>query len=374
MDTRTSISYLLIMGDSLTDRGTLSGKRLFFCIPMDFLSGIKNTAPNGSFTNGFPWSDHFVAALANEFTIKKLEKDCKIDQLDIADGIITHDKKITAAVQEFYDLKNDRYVDWHGAKFMRSFAEGGLTSHNYKWYLSNSIKRFFTRLIVATLEEKRAELLSDDLQHHTTKEQKENTLIIEWSGANDFITVNKEPSIDEANRIIAARINNVRSLIQEGYKHFILFNMPDLLLVPRMQKASIEERKNAKKCCDYLNKELEKAAKTLSTVHKNSTITVFDINAEFSNIYNHPKKFGFDPAKLTQPYITSTDFKMNKNKTSPATGYMFWDDVHPSADAHVILAFMLRKKLNLFYNFTPSKKKHDRLNMRHLREQFKMEY
>lgn len=81
-------------------------------------------------------------------------------------------------------------------------------------------------------------------------------------------------------------------------------------------------------------------------------IEVFDINQIFTQIYENPNQYGFAQDKLTQPYKTSADFKMLLNGTSPAQGYMFWDDIHPSADTHAILGKEFYKKYSEQYQFT----------------------
>ena len=52
---RKKITQLIIMGDSLSDRGTLNQRKLFGLIPMSYLSGLSSKSPRGRFTNGFLW-------------------------------------------------------------------------------------------------------------------------------------------------------------------------------------------------------------------------------------------------------------------------------------------------------------------------------
>ena len=124
----------------------------------------------------------------------------------------------------------------------------------------------------------RDQLLNYDKQHHISNEQKAETLIMEWSGANDLVTVNAEPSIAEADRAIAARIDNVKKLIAAGYRNFVLFNLPNLSLTPRYQALSKEAQDNAKKCTDYFNEQLKKACEQLNEDYPHCSIDPFDIN------------------------------------------------------------------------------------------------
>lgn len=250
-----------------------------------------------------------------------------------------------------FNLDNDKRVTFKGKQWVRTFCEGGMTAHDYSWKPSSSIVRFFTRLIVTTLAKKRHELLRDDRERGTTQANKEKTLILEWSGANDLITVNARPSRLEAERAVAARIDNARRLIRAGYRQFILFNMPDLSLTPRYQAESQEEQANASRWSRYMNELLAEAVADLGQEYPEANIRVFDIDSAFQVIYNNPAKYGFDPAKLHTPYTTSADFDDPSDGTSPATGYLYYDDVHPSADAHALLAVIFQAFVSQFYTF-----------------------
>ena len=71
------------------------------------------------------------------------------------------------------------------------------------------------------------------------KQIKIKTLVIEWSGANDLITVNLHPNIKTAQRAVNARIENIEKLIEQGYQHFVLINLSDLSLTPRYQNKKV---------------------------------------------------------------------------------------------------------------------------------------
>lgn len=174
---------------------------------------------------------------------------------------------LAVRTQCFYNLDNDLKVNYLGYTFARTYTEGGLAAHNYRWLPTSSLSRFFTRLILPTLEEKFDKIKEDDKKAQLTAQDKAETLIIEWSGANDLITVNERPSIAEADRAIAARIKNIEALVKQGYQNFVLFNLPDLSLVPRFQAASADERNNAHQCSVYFNTKLQEACKALSCAH-----------------------------------------------------------------------------------------------------------
>lgn len=370
------ISHIILMGDSLSDRGTMDRRRLLGFIPMDGLSGLKSKSPRGRFTNGFTWSDDIFVSFANEFGIRQLEQQRRTpardeliegllddeptfhdrpseDATDISDALIEDEPVVKKLVEKSYSLDKNLRFDYEGQVLARSYAEGGLTAHDYSWSFIDSITLFFSRLILSTLGKKRKELLADDKKHGITAENKAKTLVMEWSGANDLITVNKKPTHDEVDKAIRARIENVKELIKNGYRHFVLFDLPDLGLTPRY-KNSVEEQE-ARECCEYFNTQLKAACAELQASNSTCSIDVFEVSKTFKHIYNHPEDHGFDADKCKIPYTSTNEFKIHKDHTSPAPGFMFWDGVHPSAQMHYLLSDAAYKEYTLKYNFTQPK-------------------
>ncbi len=387
------ISHFVIIGDSLSDRGTLDHRYFLGFIPMRLLAGLAGKSPRGRFTNGFTWSDDFSATIADEFIIKRAERNdapgaqhkYQFDNADIADAILTHsqsinpksaqldptdiadnviaDRQFDRTIQNSYTLDNDLYVQYRGRDFVRSYDEGGLMAHDYRGAPSYSFSRFFSRLILATLDQKRETMLEHDRQLAIPDSQKQQTLIFEWSGANDLITVNARPSREEADKAIQARILNAEKLILAGYRHFVLIDQPDLSLVPRFQNmtgaAGERERQNAKNICAYFNNKLKEECAKLQTKYKdnNCSVEVFEISNYFADVYKdtleqtHRYPCHFEKDKIKQPYTKSKDFGI-RNGLSPASGYMFWDDVHPTADLHEVLEQQLYKEYSEKYQFS----------------------
>jgi len=352
MNNRKAITNIIMMGDSLSDRGTMNKTKLFGLIPIVFFSGVKNSMNNESFTNGYPWSSQFIAILANQLTIRRLKDNKHIDDCDIADGVINSDPHIQSAVRDRYDLTHDKYVNYQGKKILRSYTEGGLLAHEYGFSPSISLKCFFARLVLTDLKAKRDMLLKDDKKANITVEERSGALVIEWSGANDLVTANVRPEKKACDMAIKDRIKNMRKLIEKGYRNFVIFNMPDLSLTPRYQNKNIAEQDNARSNSQYFNEQLQAECNMLQLQHPECQIDVFDVYTRFTDVYEHPAKYHFDKDKRKLAYITSSDFKIKNDKTAPATGYMYWDDVHPTADMHAILASQLFDAYESRYNFT----------------------
>ena len=135
------IKNLIMMGDSLSDRGTVNKTLLFGCIPMSYLTGLEGHSPEGRFTNGLVWSDHVSAEIASDFTIHRLQKKWHLDDTDISDAVINGDRRVLKAIRESYTLDDDKFINYNGKLWVRSYCAGGLTSHDYSWNLSTSIAK-----------------------------------------------------------------------------------------------------------------------------------------------------------------------------------------------------------------------------------------
>ncbi|WP_298622718.1 SGNH/GDSL hydrolase family protein [uncultured Legionella sp.] len=356
---KKEICHIIIMGDSLSDRGTADKATILGCIPMSWLAGLEGNSPKGRFANGYVWADVISSMFASKFMISQFKRKYKFGDDDIADAIIHHDKRVTEIIERSYTLDDDRYVTFDGRPFIRSYDEGGLSAYDYAWKPSTSITRFFSRIILSTLEDKRKLVLDYDEKKQVSAIQKAHTLVIEWSGANDLITVNAKPSKAEVDRAIKERVKNVEILIKNGYRNFIWINLPDLSLTPRYQnqtgKKGDDERANAHTCSNYFNSELDRACQRFKTLYPQCSFDVYDINATFIDAYHHPEKYELDPNKLKKAFIDSPDFKMLPNDTAPSNGYAFWDDVHPTADVHTVLGTRFYNEYNPRYDFVAPK-------------------
>ncbi|MCL9683610.1 SGNH/GDSL hydrolase family protein [Legionella maioricensis] len=362
------ISQLVVLGDSLSDRGTLDRRKLLGLLPMSYVTGLSGRAPRGRFTNGYLWADYLCTTVLEDFAIEferkrlKLKHDARANA-DIGDEFLTSTirrrKNETA-----FNLDDDTHILFDKRRFARFYCEGGLTSHDYSYNLSLDPGVEAYRLILATLEKKRTELLEDDKKYHVTSLEKAETLVMEWSGANDLLTVNESPTYQAVDNAIKERINNIEQLIQNGYRNFVLFNLPNLSLTPRFQAKTQDERDNAAECCVYFNKQLAARCEELNKKYKDSStplnLSVFDVHSHFEEVYKNPEQYGFKKDKLKKPYTDSEEFEKNKinpefvaGKISPAEGYMFWDDVHPTMLMHQAIVERFKERYGTVYNFVP---------------------
>ncbi|KTD10632.1 lipolytic enzyme, GDSL family [Legionella gratiana] len=267
---------------------------------------------------------------------------------DVSDQVIT-DPRYSKYIQEYYSLDDGRTAQYNGQTFFKNYSQGGATSYDYSWkglFLSllspfTSIKLFFTRLIVSNLSKQVDQFLAD-IEKQEDYEDKEKTLITVFSGANDLITVNSEPTKEAADLAVQSNIDNIEKLIQQGYKNIVLCNLPDLSLTPRFQGTSKEGQ--AHEITAYFNTQLEEKYKELQDKYPSCSIDFFNINSVFTKIYtdvrdNPQSEYAqyFDRKKLKEAYKDSADYTMTPERTSPGSKHMFWDDVHPTATMHALL-------------------------------------
>ena len=346
------IEHVIIFGDSLSDRGTMAHRKLFGLIPMDGLSGLKGNSPHGRFNNQYSYDDALGTAVSVQRIIKKL-KDHGLDSTDIADAVAARAPVVEDPLSQDFNLDNDHILTFKHRDFLRSYCEGGLTDHDYSRRLSWNIKIDFEEQILATLAAKRQLMLEDDKALDISQEHRDKSLIIDWSGANDLITINTELSKEAVEKAIAARIENLKELIKNGYTNFALFDLPNLAYTPRYQRKSLNEQHKAHDISAYFNRRLREAVEELKEYSENAIdIEIFDVNETFEDVYKNPRRYGLDPAKKHTPLLQSKDFEIKPNGSSPGRGHMFWDDVHPTAAVQQILFDKFYKKYSEKYHFT----------------------
>lgn len=354
----------VFMGDSLSDRGTLDHLKLLGFIPMSVVAGLAGKSPRGRFTNGFLWVDMLGACEIGQLVIDYFRhllrlEDNAVDNADLADRLIC-DPQLLEINQRAFTLNDDRNIMFHGKRFIRSYCEGGATAADWSDVPTTSLIIKAQRLIVSHLSAKRKQLFRDDKKYRVSITEKEETLVTEWSGANDLITVNSEPTREAADRAVTARIANIEQLIKNGYKHFVLMNLPDLGIAPKYQKQSPNERDNATACSVYFNQQITAQVEKLRAKYANLQvfIDVFDVFSLLNEVYTNPTQYGFDQEKINIPYTSSEQFKQNADNIanqaehlSPAQGYMFWDDVHPTATLHAWLAERYMDRYESYFVF-----------------------
>ena len=353
-NTKKVIKNLIIIGDSLSDRGVMYGATRIGSKLLSLL-GLLNKSPFNRFTNGYAWTDHLAANLANKFTVKDLVKKTshdtkKTNSTDIADGIITHDKKIRKQVDR-YTLNDPLQIRYQNQEFIRSYCEGGLSNHQYPFSFFQLGYHTATRLVVPYLSNKLSEIKKDDQDR--IQQNKQETLTILWSGTNDLGLVNDSNEKEYTGKVHSAIDSlgkSIEELIQSGYCYFLLLNIPDPAQAP-----GFKETKPLIEASQYYNKKLWQLRQNLHEQYPHCHFDLFDINLHLQKIVNHPEAYYLDKSKIKDGYLTSSDFKPIKKSgdLQPASGYLFWDTVHPTTHVHSIIARKVEKMIRTKYVIEP---------------------
>lgn len=315
------VKYIIYMGDSLSDRGEMAAKGPF----MSRLSGVSGS-PQGRFSNGWIFADYLSISLLT----------------GLAPRLLT-----TTKMNQYRELLNDPMAISikNCQDFVRSYCIGGLTAYNWDPRVTGNLVTEITEKILATLAKMRTELAKNDRESNRSDEQKKQTLVIEFSGANDLITVNTNPTEQDAELAAQGRIQNLRELIAQGYVNFEILLLPDLSLTPRYQRKSHNDRADIQTIVKFFNNRVTDEVLILKNNHAHCRINTFDTSTIFNQVFQNPVKYGLSEENKRLPMKEAPN-------NSVVPGAMFWDDVHPSESLHQIIAGTLRKSILDRYYFS----------------------
>ncbi len=337
---KPKISRMVFFGDSLSDRGTAERRIIGDVLPMRFASGLKQKSLTGRFTNGLVWIDYLAETLISGRTQAK--RDSEMSQ----GGSVPFSPPSSIGMPSYIRLDTQVQASWNN-ELMYTYAEGGLTSARYHdrenivgsiiGSIVGDIKEcFLSNYILSNLDKKRILFLQHENEKRTTSKAKEDTLIVEWSGANDLITLQPIPEEGHAKSAVYARIENVRSLIERGYRNFVLINLPNLSLTPRYQKLRRSIQDTVKNVCDYFNNLLSQQVDRLKSEYPSCKFVYYDANRIFEEGYKNPIALGFAVDKIRLSFCS--DEKNRHTEFQRGSRYMFWDDVHPDTEVHKTLS------------------------------------
>ncbi len=171
-----------------------------------------------------------------------------------------------------------------------------------------------------------------------------NGLYTVWAGADDALalfanlsTVTLTSAANTIGNSTTNVTNAVDTLESHGARHILVLNMPDLGLTPRLLSAdaTIPYASNAATLYSQgFNATLASKLDTLqSSAGFNANIIQFDVFGAMNQVFANAASYGF--TNLTQGCLYST---VCVSSSAVQDTYAFWDDVHPTAHLHQILA------------------------------------
>lgn len=165
-----------------------------------------------------------------------------------------------------------------------------------------------------------------------------NNLYALWGGANDQIQIGLGNSASAAN----AAANNIRDQIAQlanaGATQFLVFNLPNLGSTP-LAAGNPAAQFGLNQLTTAHNSQLAFNLAQLSLSRPNISIKTVDINSLFVDVLANPGNYGF--TNTTNPYVTNAgELGVNATITGvgPASGYVFWDLLHPTTTVHEIIS------------------------------------
>lgn len=149
-----------------------------------------------------------------------------------------------------------------------------------------------------------------------------NPLVVAWFGGNDLLNAVDASAIGNAVTQIAVGVTSLAT--DFGLTRFVLPGLPDLGLIPRNVGDPIASA-TATFAANAFNAALLGFVGTANTAGLD--VTYLDTNAIFGEILADPVSFGFTD-------VTGSCL----GGTVDCDGFVFWDDIHPTAATHAILA------------------------------------
>jgi len=304
---------MVIFGDSLSDNGNLYKLDLHF---------LPKSPPyyNGRFSNGDVWSDTLT----------------------------------------------QRYFDRYHVT-STNYAYGGATSTGHNPWTDPSVPITLT-----------SELNEYLLQ--TVFQDKSDTLFIIWIGANDYFFNKTEEADPLTSRVIDEISKTIDTLVQNHAQFFLLPNLPDLSQTPLARDHSdLSEKLHTFTLLH--NKKLAAAIAEAKEKYPTVTFITVDIGSLFDDLLINPEKYnqryhiniqdvihpcwsgGYtvraenmkEDHTIPAAILNSPDLyvAMNVSKQAAARetactdpeNRLFWDEMHPTAPAHQILAGLFDEQL-----------------------------
>ncbi|WP_427162759.1 SGNH/GDSL hydrolase family protein [Aliinostoc sp. HNIBRCY26] len=159
-----------------------------------------------------------------------------------------------------------------------------------------------------------------------------NALYAVVGGANDYLFP-KVPSNPNQPKPYNNIFQSVDSLVKAGAKNIVVFNLPDLGVLP----GSTIPGRNPQLLTQETQEFNTNLAKDLATIRQNPNIklTEVDVYSLFNSWRKSPEKFGFTNVTDACLRFTSSTTYITCNNPQE---YLFWDSIHPSSQAHKLIA------------------------------------
>ena len=168
-----------------------------------------------------------------------------------------------------------------------------------------------------------------------------SALFIVYAGANDFFTGQTNVNVP-----VGSLASDIGRLVAAGARQFLVPNLPPLGFTPSYNaNPTLKAQFNARS--EQFNAALDVALDSLSASNLELMFYRLDVADLFLDAIADPAAFGL--TNVTNPAAPGLEPGMGSYNTGQivpnANEYMFWDEVHPTATVHAILAERARMLL-----------------------------
>lgn len=174
----------------------------------------------------------------------------------------------------------------------------------------------FTGLFINDLDEQ----VDDYLDRLNGQSVPAGALFVVFIGANDLFSGVTNPS-----SLASGITSQAQRLVNAGARNLLTINLPRLGLTPDYNRNATSAA-NISNLTVALNDALATSFAALGAARPDMTIHSLDVEALFDNLVANPAQWGFTNV-------------LDKGQGVPdASGYVFWDGVHPTARGHTLLS------------------------------------
>lgn len=174
-------------------------------------------------------------------------------------------------------------------------------------------------------------------------------LYVIFIGGNDIrdalLALQTDPSGISSAAILTGAItaiaDNIGALAASGAQHFLVFNGPDLSLVPAVRLQGPLVQGAAQLLSLQFNQGLDLALANLSALFPSLDVDTLDLFMLFNEVVAQPDAFGFSNVETT----CITPGVIIRAVCKHPNSYLFWDGIHPTRAGHRVLA---RRALSFF--------------------------
>jgi phospholipase/lecithinase/hemolysin len=168
-----------------------------------------------------------------------------------------------------------------------------------------------------------------------------STLYLIFAGANDLIDGQTNMSVP-----VGSLQSSMNRLITSGARQFLVVDLPPLGETPRYNgNASTRAQYDAR--AQQYNAALTTMVAAEHAANPTATLYQFDVYGLFEQVLARPSDFGLTNVTASAaPGLSPGDTSYDTSQiVSNPNQYLFWDDLHPTAAVHAILA---QRMLDLF--------------------------